>query len=325
MNAKFLIGAAFACASFHTLLIGFEENDGGANTPWFTGPLLAPSSTALPKGHVVIQPYVFCTHVGAVYDNNWHIHSIPQTDTISTQMVTIIGLTERMDIQITPISVFNRSQGKSSGQFADLPVSLDYQLVEYDKKSWFPSVKLTLREIFPTGKYQRLDPRNHGTDSSGGGSFGTNLACILHNEYHIEGIHYISTRFGTSITFFTPTNLSGFNNYGGGFGTHGKIRPGCVFTAIFSFEYSFTQQWAFAMDTLYVHRNRDRFSGKSGFLAPGIPATVGGPSSEQISFAPAIEYNFTKQFGILGGVWFSAWGRNSTKFVSGVFSAIYNY
>ncbi len=118
--------------------------------------------------------------------------------------------------------------------------------------------------------------------------------------------------------------MKGFNIYGGGYKTRGKVYPGNAFSAILSFEFTFNEHWVFALDNVYTHANKIRFSGNPGFLVPDlVPSTVGGPSTEQLSFAPAIEYNFSSHLGMIAGSWFSAMGRNSLEFRSGIISVIY--
>ena len=77
------------------------------------------------------------------------------------------------------------------------------------------------------------------------------------------------------------------------------------------------------MDLAYFTTNKTTFSGTAGTTAAGLPATTGGPSSDQLSVAPAVEYNATSNLGFIGGVWFSVWGRNSNAFVSGILSLVY--
>jgi hypothetical protein len=45
---------------------------------------------------------------------------------------------------------------------------------------------------------------------------------------------------------------------------------------------------------------------------------MGGPSIESLSLAPAIEYSWSANFGMIAGVWFTAAGRNSTVFANGI-------
>jgi hypothetical protein len=92
-----------------------------------------------------------------------------------------------------------------------------------------------------------------------------------------------------------------------------------------SFEATLNQNWALALDSVYTQTNITEFFGIPGIAFTGTFADVGTPSSEQLSFAPAIEYNFSGNFGIITGCWFSALGRNSTEFRSGVVNLEYTY
>ena len=40
---------------------------------------------------------------------------------------------------------------------------------------------------------------------------------------------------------------------------------------------------------------------------------------------PVIEYNWSENLGVLGGAWFSVYGRNSLAFVQGVFSVCWTF
>jgi hypothetical protein len=49
------------------------------------------------------------------------------------------------------------------------------------------------------------------------------------------------------------------------------------------------------------------------------------PSSEQISFAPAIEYNFNSNIAIEIGAWVTALGRNSPIFNSAIIDLVCSF
>jgi hypothetical protein len=140
----------------------------------------------------------------------------------------------------------------------------------------------------------------------------------LSELFHFSGMHYLSARLYFSYFFLAPVHVKGFNVYGGGFETKGKVRPGNVFNTILGLEFSLTQRWALALDITHSYQNKTRFSGNQGILKIGEGAIVGGPSKNQISLAPAIEYNFSENVGVIAGAWFTIAGRNSTEFVSGV-------
>ncbi len=225
-----------------------------------------------------------------------------------------------MDIQMIPSVLYFATQGKSSSHFGDLPIILDFQLLSDQKFQWIPGIKLQIGETFPTGKYQKLNPHKLRTDISGLGSFSTSPAIVFYKVYHLYRHHYLSLTASFQYTYYAPVHVKGFNFYGGGFGTRGKVYPGNLSTAIISFEYTLTKNWVLAIDNVYIHEDKNRFRGNPGIAASGIPATVSRPSSEQLSFAPAIEYNFNEHFGLIAGVWFTAAGRNNLEFRTGVAS-----
>src|SRR5690606_33928892 len=105
-----------------------------------------------------------------------------------------------------------------------------------------------------------------------------------------------------------------FNSYGGGFGTKGRVHPGGSFQADFGLEVALTQNWVLANDLVYTFQNATHFSGNPGTVSPGgAPASVRSPYSDNLSLAPAIEYNFNSNLGLLVGTQFSVYGRNSSN------------
>ncbi len=310
---------------FSISLSAFDAYHPGSHEPypWWTGTLLSPGASVMPPKHFLEQPYVFVTMANGKYDSQWHPQKIPSFTSVNLQFFTLIGLIQDVDLQITPQWIYNATRGQSSSHFADLPVGFDFQVLTKNEVQWLPSIKIGLKEILPTGRYQKLNPKKFGTDISGTGSFDNQWSIVFFKEYHFTGYHYLSGKLSLIYDHFSRVHVKGFNAYGGGYKTKGTVYPGDVFTLMASFEYSFTRNWVLALDNVYAHGNTDRFFGKSGFSAPGVKATVGFPSFEQISFAPALEYNFSEKFGVIGGLWFTAWGRNTARFQSLVFSALY--
>jgi hypothetical protein len=190
---------------------------------------------------------------------------------------------------------------------------------------YFPGIKLAVREIFPTGNFQYLHPRKLGTDETGLGTFATQFNLIFYKVFHVYGHHWLSTTVSAEYTVNTPVHVHGFNVYGGGFGANGKALPGNQFQGIVSFEYTLNRNWALALDGVFVHTDATLFYGIPGVTFAGTLANEGQPSSEQWSFAPALEYNWSDRLGIIAGCWISAWGRNSAVFRSGVVNIDYKY
>lgn len=296
--------------------INISENP--EQLPWLTGTLIAPSPTVVPKGRMSAQPYVFIKVNTGFYDKNWCVHSKPKFVNVSSQVSFAIGLTPWMDFRIRPRVEWNTSQGRSSVHFGDLPLGVDFQLLE--EGNYLPSIKLGILERFPTGNYQKLSPHKKNTDSSGTGSFTTIGLLVFHKVFQFSYLHYLSSSFSFEWFYEAPVKVKGFNTYGGGFGTHGKIRAGSTERAILSLEYTLNQNWVVALDSIYRHSSKVQFSGFAGHEELGAHAQNGGPSSEDISFAPALEYNFNVNAGIIAGAWFTVAGRNSPEFRSAVIS-----
>jgi hypothetical protein len=156
-----------------------------------------------------------------------------------------------------------------------------------------------------------------GTDIGGLGNWSPRLGITLSHHYYLLGLHYIALRLSGNYNFSTDVHVKGFNAYGGGKGTRGRVDPGNLLVVFLGLEYSLTQDWALALDLDYTHSDKTTFHGKRG-RAEGLPNSVGSPSSEQFNLAPAIEYNWSENVGIIAGAWFTVAGRNSTNFAIGV-------
>ena len=293
---------------------------------WFTGPLIAPVGTVVPYGDFLIKSYVYLNANTGFYNTHWHSISLEDNFyTLKTQFLCFFGLTPWCDLNINPQFIYNTTSNQHFFDIGDLTVGLDFQLMAADLTPYFPGIKFAIREVFPTGKFQYFHPSKSWTDQTGKGTFSTQFDLIFYKVFPFYGLHFLSMTLSAQYTLQTPVNVHGFNAYGGGFGAKGKVLPGNGFQAIASFEFSFSQNWALALDSVYTHTDSAQFFGNPGLALTGTFAEVGQPSSEQLSFAPAIEYNFSPNFGIIAGCWFSALGRNSAEFRSGVVNFEYTY
>ena len=287
-------------------------------TPWFTGPLLTPSGHVVPNGHYNIEPYEYVTTNYGLYDAQWQGHSTPKFYNLMTQISVQIGLPANFDFVFTPEWSWNhREEGASQWTINDLTFGFDYQLYDHKKGSWWPSTKLAIRADLPIGKYQKLNPRLLRTDIGGTGSWLPRIGIDFAHIFWWGGHVFFAPRLNFQYVIPTPVHVKGHNTYGGGHHTHGKVFPGQTFIALFGFEISLSQRWAIAGDINYVHLNKTRFKGHTG-STHGIPNKMGSPSSESWSLAPALEYNWNENYGIIAGVWFSVAGRHWPEFASGV-------
>ena len=88
-------------------------------------------------------------------------------------------------------------------------------------KTWIPSMKFSIRETCPTGKYRNLSPEKGPVEVGGLGSWSTSFIFVAGRLIHLSGAHYLTVRFNAAYTIFAPVHVKGFNTYGGGYGTNG--------------------------------------------------------------------------------------------------------
>lgn len=302
-----------------------------APAPWFTGPIVAPSSYTVKPGHVNLQPYFYFNVYSKAYDEHWHTHSKPNFYSANLQIITKIGLCQGLDFQIAPQVFYNETEGERYGNIGDLPLTLNIQLLKPQLSNPYPALKLFLKINAPTGKYQHLSSKLKKTDALGAGSLLPQVGLIIGKLIHTHGIHFLDLRFLLSYQVGTAVHVKGLNTYGGSKNTSGKIYPGNAFVFDAAFQYNVSRRWAFACDLYYNYNKKNRFSGTGG-TPPKTQEVVSGPSvteegvsasflpSQSISLAPAIEFNWSKNCGIIAGVWFSVAGKNTYQFTTGVIS-----
>ncbi|HSX11984.1 MAG TPA: hypothetical protein VLF61_00645 [Rhabdochlamydiaceae bacterium] len=290
--------------------------------PWYTGPLLTPSYHVLSIGLYNLQPYLFVIDNYATFDRNGRAHSAP--DKIQTLFVPVfqVGITEWMNAIVEPQFIWVSQSGHHASRFGDTTIGLNIQLVA--ETPYRPGLTFTVLESFPTGKYQHLNPKKEGVEGVGSGSFETTIGLLFGKLVWWE-IPKHPMRFRAAFLYQVASRVDvhNFNAYGGGFGTRGKVHPGDNISVDFGYEFSIDQHWVVATDFIYKFSFKTTFSGRPGTTVTGAPASVGGPFNDQISLAPAIEYNWNENLGVIAGVQFSPWGRNTSKFVSGIVSVNY--
>jgi hypothetical protein len=289
--------------------------------PWYTGPLITPSATMMPPGECNIQPYIFVTDKYASYDEDRHVKGHPALIQLQGSATILTGVTDSMDFILGVNGVGNWQKGHSGGGYGDMSTTLGF-LINRETR-YAPKAKFTVSQSYPTGRYQHLYPT--GLNSSGAGAWGTTFGFALGKLFFYTTPHPFNVRLFTSYQIWTTVHVEGFNTYGGGYGTRGKVRPGQTFSADLGMELSLTQHWVAALDVVYTASQRTRFHGHSGVTKAGTPAGVGGGSNDNLSLAPAIEYNWSSNLGIIFGGWFSVYGRNSSAFGSGIISVTYTF
>jgi hypothetical protein len=293
---------------------------------WMTGPLLAPSANVIKEGHYNIEPYIFVTAVTGRYNRDWDAVDASSLS-VNTQYPVQIGITSYLDFQFSPNYFLNVNNGQTNLAVGDTFCAFDVQLLQ-DKfilNDWTPSIRFSIQETFPTGKYRELDAGQQGTDIGGVGAYQTGFALTISKMIAIYGVHFLNTRLALSTTLPTPVSVRGLNAYGGGAGTRGTIYPPITLDVDIGLEYSLTRNWVLANDFAFTWGTRTRFKGDPGINPDGSPAVMTRGSSAQYSMAPAIEYNWSENVGAIAGCWFTLAGREASRFASTVIAVNFYY
>ena len=291
--------------------------------PWFTGPLLSPSSHIVPKGYFNFEPYLFYDVTTGRYDDDWKGISEPNFNRVLLSPSFHLGITEWMEFFIAPGVSWQESQGASAFNFEDLRTHLSFQVFQDTKNNSIPSMQVYIQEIFPTGKFNKGSADKFGTDIGGKGSYQTVVGVVVGSIYELWNCHFLSLRFNVLANFPTKVNIKGISIYGGAPDTDARVKVGQHYTSLFGLEYSFTQNWVFAFDAQAFYQRSTPFKGFAGTRPDGSRARLGRGAGFQFSIAPAMEYNFSAALGLIGGVWFSVGGKNQPRFINGIIALNY--
>lgn len=275
---------------------------------WWTGPMLANSAETLPPGHVLIEPYVYDV-------------TAPRSDGFGSRAYMLYGLVDRLTVGLIPILGYNRVSGgpDSSGLgMGDLTLQAQYRLTEFHEGSWLPTIAIQLQETLPVGKYDRLGKRP--ADGLGGGVYSMTWGINTQSYFWLPNGRILRMRFNLSQSFSNGADITGVSVYGTGPGFHGRARPGTTFLADAAWEYSLTRRWVLAFDVTYSHARNTRVVGSDDMDSTGLPAAIDvrrdSGASSAFGFAPAIEYSWTPNLGVLFGMRVITGGHNSVGTVT---------
>ncbi len=260
---------------------------------WWTGPMLANSAETLPPSHWLFEPYL--------YD----VRS-PGVDGFGSRTYLNYGLADRFTVGVIPVFGYNRVSGgpnSNGAQLGDWTVQAQYRLHEFQEGYWAPTVSLLLQQTFPTGRYDRLGHRP--ADGLGSGAYTTTLGIDTQTYLWLPNGRLLRLRFNVSASFSTRAGVEGVSVYGTDAAFRGHARPGDNQFANVAAEYSLTRRWVLALDLTYSHTTGTRVGGQE-VAAPGDPfppaAPLGAGPTSNVGIAPAIEYNWSSNLGVLLGV-----------------------
>ena len=263
---------------------------------WFTGPMLANSASTLPRGHVLIEPYLYDVMVSGR-------HSFGSLTYI------LYGLTDELTLGAKPSFTLIEGDRRRRARIGvgDLTVQAQYRLRSPRPRSWSPALALSLQLSLPIGRYDRLGDRPAA--GLGNGSFGTTIALYAQSAGRLANGRTLRARLNLSATLQTARDVRGVSVYGTGEGFVGRAKGGSSAHVGIAFEYSVTRNWALALDVIADRRNATTVAGTA-------PDSNGMPIDEMhrsrpgwaYGVAPGVEYSWTPNLGVLVAARFVAAG-----------------
>jgi hypothetical protein len=254
---------------------------------------------------MLIEPYIYDV-------------TTPGVDAFGSRAYVLYGLTDRLTVGAIPIIGYNRVSGapNSSGiGLGDQILQAQYRLRRFHEGSWLPTVSLMLQETVPTGRYDRLGQRP--ANGMGGGAYATTLGVNMQSYFWMPNGRILRARLNATTTFAGRARVEGVSTYGTGGDFRGHARAGDNFYVGAALEYSLTTRWVLALDLTYSHNGNTWVRGYD--VVPGLePLRVSKRfgRSDAVGYAPAIEYNWSPNIGLLFGVRVIAGGNNVQRSVT---------
>ncbi len=280
----------------------------------FTGPLVSPAPP-LPKGLFNIEPYLIQTRVVGQYDAQGHRRDVDDVaDDWRLTVPMTYGVTDRLTLGATVNAVFAPDDGAQRHLTAGDTTLTAYWLLAMGQGDHTPSLTLAAYHNLTSGQHDRLDQRRLAS-ATGSGAASTTLS-LIGQSYFLPGRN-LRGRAGLSWRLpGAQAGIHGESGYGTTAGFEGHAELGSAAQANIGLEYSLNRTWVLASDIVYEQERSTRLRGHLETTDGTIAVASDSPASWRVSLAPAVEYHWTDNTGMILGAFVSVDGRNSAAVVS---------
>jgi hypothetical protein len=284
---------------------------------WFTGPIITAGASTLPKGRMLIEPYIYDVVTRGRYDENGDYRATDTQHSYGSLTYLLYGVADNFTIGAIPTFGYNNpSMGEESSGVGvgDISLQAQYRLLQFRENGRAPTLSFVVQETLPTGKHDRLGTRL--SDGLGSGAYSTTLGLYSQYYFWMPSGRVLRARLNGSYTIPRNADVTGTSVYGTPASFSGRALPGNSLAIHNSWEYSITREWVFALDVVYQHDDNTHVTGVD--TATSLPFEANSGSSWRFALVPALEYNWTSRVGIIVGArWFTA-GRNTSASVTPV-------
>lgn len=284
----------------------------------FTGPLLTPNARNLPPGVVMVQPYLIYGSSHSAYDAHGERRKKPEGSHLwQTVVPVIVGITPRFQAQMNLGAARVSSAGNTSDglRMGDTTLRLQYMLVAPNADGTHPAVGVTYSHRFATGAYDRLE--QNPLNGVGNGAEVDTLTLLT--QHFVWFGNNRPLRWRTRVAYSpapSRVGLRGSSVYGTNKDFRGHAQLGRSLGLAGAAEYSIDEHWVLAMDLAYDREEVSWVRGVQRLPSGAIEAVSRrDPARSVYSVAPAVEYNFNGNYGVIAGVHYSLAGRNNSSFV----------
>lgn len=286
---------------------------------WWTGPMLANSAGTLPRGHLLVEPYLYDVDAHAAFDDRGARHTTPPSHGYGSLTYIIYGLTDRVALGLIPTFGYNVApHGARSSRVGvgDPSLLLQYGLTKFRTGGITPATAVAIEETFPTAKYDRLGSRPE--DGFGSGAYTTTLELLSQTYFWLPNGRVLRMRLDATHAISGGARIRDASVYGTDSGFRGEANPGQSTFLDWASEYSMTREWVLAVDVTYKHAADTHVTGQDMLDPLGGSRSVAFNSgaSDAFALAPAVEFSWSPTVGVLLGARIIAAGRNTSASIT---------
>jgi hypothetical protein len=277
---------------------------------WWTGPMLANTPATPGRGEINGETFFFdqIANGSRVY---------------GSLTLLSLGITDRLALGVKPMIGMTRLDGQTSRlALGDVTLLAQYRMTSPAASAFRPTVAVVLQRGLATGRFDRLDTRPAA--ALGNGAPSTTVSLYAQQSFTLANGRRFRARTNLSRTFFGRARVEGESVFGTSPGFRGRASPGDDTALIVAGEYSLSRRWALALDLVY-----ERTEGGSvvGRYEPGS-GRDGRQRIDKSAFfalAPAIEYNFSADLGMLVGTRVKVRGHNSAPSITPAVALVFAF
>lgn len=288
-NAAPLLGLFAAC--FVTQALAGEAVRQSRDDAWWTGPMLAVSPNGPGQGHALTETYF--------YDQ-----FADRSQSLRSFNYLLYGVSDHFTLGAIPVFGINEADSAHSRfGMSDLIFQAQYTLADFDPETEMPAIAVALRQSIAIGKYDRL---NEMTEAFGAGAGATSLGVFTQDYFWLPNGRILRMRVDALASVSADAHVEDASVFATPSGFSGRARPGDAASLDISFEYSLTRNWVLATELLYDHSNATHVEG----AIAGRPQRFDLGSSDGFGLAPALEYCWAPNWGVLLGTRILMGGHN---------------